>query len=192
MTGQAISSENQWLWGNQGINYFNVNNKFHHTWHARSLSDNRAVAFYTDYGTTIDENTLNALAVNNLGEYVWPSQTVSISSVPSSIIHPACSGFAFHQFVLAWEDDRSGQTDIYAQNLSEFGTLGVVNATNQELLFNATYIYSNPANGKQVHFNTGDFDRIAIYDNSGSSSKQSHRHQISLSICILTILAFIM
>ena len=75
-----------------------------------------ALAFGNDrlFGTALDTN----------GNAVWSPPIVTVSSVVSAKgsleTELSSSGVA----LLAWSDDRSGDRDIYAQNVNDDGSLG--------------------------------------------------------------------
>jgi hypothetical protein len=67
---------------------------------------------------------LKAMRVDADGEFVWTPSSKTICSVASAKVHTEVNGFANNQWILSWEDDRNGQSDIYAQNIQLDGTLG--------------------------------------------------------------------
>ncbi len=58
------------------------------------------------------------------GEMAWPGGSVTLSSVQSSKMHFDRAELYNNQMVFAWGDSRSGNGDIYAQNLLSNGNLG--------------------------------------------------------------------
>ena len=60
------------------------------------------------------------------GNYVWPQQFINMCTTSSSKIHRDMSPYYFGQWFAAWEDDRNGSTNIYAQNIQPDGSLGMV------------------------------------------------------------------
>ncbi|NCA84710.1 MAG: T9SS type A sorting domain-containing protein [Clostridia bacterium] len=79
------------------------------------------------FGNSIDEK-VQAVMLDSDGTYVWTDQFIDMSTVQSGKIHAALSTFHQNQWVAVWEEDRSGNTDIYAQNIHPDGSLGIVGA----------------------------------------------------------------
>jgi hypothetical protein len=67
---------------------------------------------------------LKAMRVDADGDYVWTPSVKTVCSVASAKVHTEVNNFAGNQWILSWEDDRNGQSDIYAQNIQLDGTLG--------------------------------------------------------------------
>ncbi len=61
------------------------------------------------------------------GEFVWAEEKIDLCSVASAKVHPVAGNLYFDQWISAWEDDRNGAKDIYAQNIKLDGTLGAGN-----------------------------------------------------------------
>jgi len=59
------------------------------------------------------------------GNFVWTGNSVTMCSVASQKVHSECSQFSNNQLIATWEDDRNGPKDIYAQNITFEGLLGV-------------------------------------------------------------------
>ncbi len=67
---------------------------------------------------------LKAMRVDANGDYIWTPSSKTICSVASAKVHTEVNNFANNQWILSWEDDRNGQSDIYAQNIQLDGSLG--------------------------------------------------------------------
>jgi len=85
-------------------------------------TDTDVTVFYTE---GLVDDYVKAIAMDGDGEFVWTGDIVTMCSVSSSKGHPEASKLTGSQWVLAWEDDRSGR-DIYAQNINTNGTLGYI------------------------------------------------------------------
>lgn len=70
------------------------------------------------------ETSIRARRYDALGNPVWSSTEVMVSSAQSTKGHMDAANFDGSQWVFAWEDDRSGDVDLFAQNLRPDGTLG--------------------------------------------------------------------
>ncbi len=118
---QKISSSGARVWGTSGITLIALAyNPVLPIAASASLTDN--MLLYSD-GMTGSEQ-LKAMRIATDGSFVWNPSSVTLSSAPSSKVHPVMSDFANDQWVASWDDDRNDANDIYAQNVSIAGTLG--------------------------------------------------------------------
>ena len=83
------------------------------------------VLVYEDYFNGI-ETSLQARLLNAEGEPVWSPASTTLSSVQSTKVHIDMAKFDGNQWVFAWEDDRDGDVNLYAQNLRADGQIGPV------------------------------------------------------------------
>jgi hypothetical protein len=113
--GQKINLNGDLLWGGNGMTFLPL-----------ELSDmypislqpmyNGAVCFYSL------SNTIYAFRINENGDFIWENSAISTTN--SSKSHIVVSEKSFNQWITVWEDDRNGNTDIYAQNLSTTSEMG--------------------------------------------------------------------
>jgi hypothetical protein len=61
------------------------------------------------------------------GNFVWEENFVMMCSVASNKVHSVAGQFNNNQIIASWEDSRNGGSDIYAQNITFEGLLGVIN-----------------------------------------------------------------
>ncbi len=122
ISGQKISSTGAKLWGANGISIITVSDVQTYIVDARK-SPADMVVFYEQYVDNVNI-VLKSARINTDGNFVWPSEIVDISTVVSSKVHPVVNEFANNQWIMSWEDDRNGQSDIYAQNVQLDGSLG--------------------------------------------------------------------
>jgi hypothetical protein len=66
------------------------------------------------YGTRVDGN----------GDFVWSDSLIQVCSLSSGKGKLAAALGTENYAILAWEDDRSGDRDVYGQNVNPDGTLG--------------------------------------------------------------------
>ncbi len=85
-------------------------------------TDAEVAVFYTE---GLVDDYVKAVAMDGDGAFIWTGDIVTMCSVSSSKVHPEASKLTGSQWVLAWEDERSGR-DIYAQNINTNGTLGYI------------------------------------------------------------------
>ncbi len=122
VSGQKISSSGSKLWGASGISFIPVTGTQVYIVNVRSTPTD-VVLFYEEYVGMADI-LLKAARINTSGGFVWSPTIKDISSVVSEKVHPEVNEFANNQWILAWEDDRNGDKDIYAQNIQLGGDLG--------------------------------------------------------------------
>ena len=79
------------------------------------------VLLYSESPTAVTD-LLKATKVDYQGVAAWPAP-IALASANSGKLHFDATAFRANQLVLVWEDERQGQ-GIYAQNLSDTGTLG--------------------------------------------------------------------
>ena len=119
---QKVSPTGSVLWGANGISIIPVSGVQTYIVDARK-SPADMVVFYEEYVDNVNI-VLKASRIDTDGNFVWPSGIVDISTVVSSKVHPVVNEFADNQWILSWEDDRNGNSDIYAQNVQLDGSLG--------------------------------------------------------------------
>ncbi|MDD2965074.1 MAG: carboxypeptidase-like regulatory domain-containing protein [Bacteroidales bacterium] len=83
------------------------------------------VLFVEEYATSIN-GYLKAMRVDAAGNFVWTPFLKPICTVNSQKVHTNISKLQNSQWIVAWEDTRGIDSDIYAQNLSLDGTNGPV------------------------------------------------------------------
>ena len=149
--GQKLSLTGEKLWGDNGIPFINLSNE-EFIPIGISYSDNGVIVSYHQATSGVNSNVL-AMKIDPSGNYIWGENgTIIMSDVESSKGHKIFSDFANNQCVALWEDDRSGNVDIYAQNISIDGELGPVvgiNDDNYELSiinYQLKQNYPNPFN----------------------------------------------
>lgn len=87
--------------------------------------DNDIVMIYEHYFDGMS-TSIRAIRLDPVGNTVWSPSEAMLSSVQSSKVHLDIADFDGNQWVFAWEDDRSGDVDLYGQNLLPSGQLGIV------------------------------------------------------------------
>lgn len=123
--GQKFSPTGTRMWENSGKIFIPISSTDVLPLAARSTPTDM-VLFYEQYINAISGH-LKAMRIATDGSYVWPQETVTISSVSSTKVHTDINELQNNQWILSWEDDRSGSSDIYAQNILLDGTLGIWN-----------------------------------------------------------------
>lgn len=124
--GQKISSTGALQWTNAGMSFIPVSATDVYPMALKKTATDM-VLFYEEYLTSINTQ-LKAMRISTTGGMVWTPSVTTICSVNSQKIHTEISDFTNNQWILTWEDTRSGTSDIYAQNISLGGTLGPVSS----------------------------------------------------------------
>ncbi len=120
--GQKMSSSGTRLWTNNGMAFVNLSpNDVIPIALRHSPTD--VVAFYEESSGGMDYH-VKAMRIDNNGAFVWSPGIKTMCSVNSSKVHSVTNEYDNNQWIASWEDDRSGNSDIYAQNIQLDGTLG--------------------------------------------------------------------
>jgi hypothetical protein len=124
LAGQKIDATGQLLWGNAMLTLIPVSSVDIGSIRVRR-SAGQVLVTYTlyDFGNFIDAE-IKATLLDASGTAVWTPSVSTICSVQSGKGHQVTGYYGAHQWVLAWEDDRSGNADVYAQNILINGELG--------------------------------------------------------------------
>ena len=123
--GQRLSPAGERLWGDSGMGFQGIHEEFHMILAASHMPHHQAIVYYSEFEAgSVLYSDLYAIGVDMDGEFVWGDPEVLLCDVTSQKLHPAISQCSQNQWIFAWEDDRNGNGDIYAQNLNIDGTLG--------------------------------------------------------------------
>ncbi|MHC1707076.1 MAG: T9SS type A sorting domain-containing protein [Bacteroidales bacterium] len=124
LAGQKMDATGQLLWGNNMLTILPVSSMQIGSIRARRSTDQVLVTytFYSSGGFADAE--IMATMLDATGQPVWVPGISSVCTVQSEKGHQVTSYYAAHQWVLAWEDNRNGTADIYAQNILINGELG--------------------------------------------------------------------
>ncbi len=171
--GQKISATGERLWGDNAKKFIEIAPQDVYPYAARS-SDEDMVLFYEE-NASASNAIIKAMRIDTAGNFVWPDDIVDICSLPSTKVHTVSGVFHDGQWISAWEDDRNGNKDIYAQNLKLDGTLGPIEVNNNltlsvdTLFFDFQHPY--PADPIWVYNFTSNAIVIDNYTVSGSMSQ---------------------
>lgn len=122
--GQKIGLNGSLHWGEEGKEIIPITNKAVQPNLVMPI-ENDVVMLYESYfnGT---QTALKAMRLNADGIRVWPEGEVSVSAVQSNKVHLDGEKFDGNQWVFVWEDNRTADVELYAQNLRPNGQLGAV------------------------------------------------------------------
>lgn len=120
--GQKLSPDGNKLWPDIGKQIIPVSSSYVLPLQAVSLEQEMVVLYEGS------QNVLYAKRLKSNGEPAWEEDPVSVSTHNSTKIHLDAAALFNNQMVFAWGDNRSGNGDIYAQNLHSNGSLGMIEA----------------------------------------------------------------
>ncbi|NQV19735.1 MAG: carboxypeptidase regulatory-like domain-containing protein [Armatimonadetes bacterium] len=124
ITGQKLDASGTALWGNAGLNIIPVSNLYVLPFAVRQANDDVIILY--DEGISGMNSYTKAMRLDADGNFVWTGNSVTMCSVVSNKVHSEASQFSNNQIIATWEDDRNGPKDIYAQNITFEGLLGVI------------------------------------------------------------------
>jgi PKD repeat protein len=192
---QKFDLQGNRLWGDQGIQLIGLSNNDYLLFMADG-KDNKAICIYQAavFGT-IDAK-MQAVMLDDQGNFVWPEQFIDLSTYQSQKLHNVMTTYYLGQWVAVWQDQRHDYGDIYAQNIQPDGTLGVV--MNQPPVANFTWAPSNPTTQTIVQFTDLSYDPVGFIVNwtwdfgDGNSSFNQHpTHQYNntgtYTVCLTVI-----
>lgn len=139
--GQRISSAGTRLWANSGKMFQSLSTLDLGMVSTRML-DNDVVVFYAKK-TALGSDQIKAMKIDSDGNYLWSGNGhLVISSANGNKDDLIVGQHYFGQFIAAWSDQRNDNGDIYAQNITDDGTMG---AQSFDLILNPdTLIYEQP------------------------------------------------
>jgi hypothetical protein len=154
LSGQKLNAGGQLQWGNAMLTLVPVSavNDIEFIKARRAVNQVLVTYEYYNFGNFSDARTIGTL-LDLQGNFVWTPNTTTICNVQSSKGHPAIGYFNSDQWILAWEDNRNSNPDIYAQNILLNGDLGpaVIGINeHQPMTVSNLSVYPNPLNDNAV------------------------------------------
>lgn len=119
--GQRISPTGERLWTENGKAIFGLSSMVYDFIITTIDGPDAIVTYEKDYNTN---TTIKAMKIDENGDYVWDDENVFICSTASSKTHLDVGNFKNGQIVLSWGDGRTGDNEIFAQNIRSNGELG--------------------------------------------------------------------
>jgi hypothetical protein len=183
MYAQKFDLQGNRLWGEEGILLIGLSNNDYGLFTAGG-KDNKAICIYQAavFGTM--DSKMQAVMLDDQGNFVWPEQFIDLSTYQSQKLHNVMTDYYMGQWVAVWEDQRTDGGDIYAQNIQLDGSLGVV--MNQPPVADFTWAPSNPTTQDVVQFTDLSYDPVGDIVNwtwefgDGNTSNLQHpTHQYS-------------
>jgi hypothetical protein len=144
LSGQLVTPDGTKLWGDLGKKFIDLSDK-QISFVTTKCFENDAVVIYDDYNFgNVTDSRVMCTKVDESGSFVWNPQMVEICSVQSDKVHRYTGILNNYQWIMAWEDQRNGESDIYAQNLQANGLLGPVSVGIQNLPKNVYDLFVSP------------------------------------------------
>jgi len=174
--GQKLSLSGEKLWGDNGIAFIDLSSDELIPIDI-SYSNNGVIVSYTKSTSPVNSN-IYAMKIDPSGNYIWGENgSVTLSDAESSKSHKIFSEFANDQCIALWEDDRSINVDIYAQNVSIDGELGPVVDINSNyelsiMDYQLKQNYPNPFNpvtkiNYELRITNYEFAEIVVHNSVG-------------------------
>lgn len=136
---QKVDASGNLLFGNNGTLVTSTTNSYSQLF-GQHTSRGNLITYSEDL---FPNNTYSAAMIDDLGNYVWSSQTMPFANGTSGKSNMTVTSEKNGQVVAAWQDDRTaGNVDVYVQNINAEGSLGV---GMKSLEPSALSIYPNPA-----------------------------------------------
>jgi PKD repeat protein len=183
MYAQKFNLQGDRLWTDQGKQLIGLSNNDYLLFSADG-KDNTAICIYQAavFGTM--DTKIQAVMLDDQGNFVWQDHFIDLSSVQSQKLHNVMTNYYMGQWVAVWEDQRNDGGDIYAQNIQPDGTLGVV--VNQPPVADFTWAPLFPTTQTVVQFTDLSHDPVGSvvnwtwsFGDGTSSFNQNPTHQYS-------------
>ncbi|MFC2101662.1 FlgD immunoglobulin-like domain containing protein [Bacteroidota bacterium] len=121
--GQRINLSGTRLWGNNGQQFVPIGSQNPILINISPLGSGAVVSYIYDAASGTN-GAVRSIRFDDAGNQVWTTSPVDVSSVASPKGKLDAGDFLDGQMVVAWADGRTGNSDIFAQNVTEDGTLG--------------------------------------------------------------------
>jgi hypothetical protein len=123
--GQRLSTIGTRLWGDQGHTFIPLNTVYKTMFRSTPCADGAIVLWFEETAGPYLGNVVRAMRADASGATVWPQPIETIASTLSDKRRLPVIATPDEMVIAIWEDSRSGELDIYGQNVNPDGTLGV-------------------------------------------------------------------
>ncbi|PIS30812.1 hypothetical protein COT42_02390 [Candidatus Saganbacteria bacterium CG08_land_8_20_14_0_20_45_16] len=173
---QRLNSDGQILWEKDGVSIVSVAGT---QWYPKIASDNAggAIIVWSDSRTSSSDKNIFAQRINSQGISLWQKDGLPVCSTANNQESPNLI-VADDQIIIAWNDARSGNNDVYAQKLDLNGS--VQWAADGVALCSFPYPQENPAIASD-----GNGGAIAVWTDSRTEKANLYAQRISDSGNIL-------
>lgn len=173
--GQKIAPDGSLLWGSSGKEIFPVTTQALLPQEAFSVENDVVLVYEHYYNGT--QTSLRAVRLNNEGAFVWQPSELLVSTAQSNKVHLDIAAYDGKQWVLSWEDDRTGDVELFAQNIGAAGTLGVIAGTSGTLAGTLS-IEGNMADVTEVVITAGTASTSPLPDGSYSLELEAGTYEV--------------
>mgnify|MGYP006444479917 FL=1 len=90
-------------------------------------SQDAGITLFYGSSASFGSDVVQGVSLDGKGNMQWSPEFVSVASTPSSKSRMV-AGTTSDGVILAWQDDRNGSNDIYAQRVNSDGSLGVASS----------------------------------------------------------------
>ncbi|HSD62918.1 MAG TPA: T9SS type A sorting domain-containing protein [Ignavibacteriaceae bacterium] len=124
--GQKFSSTGNRLWGDNGMVFVPLSapNTISLSDIVSFMGDNKAYVFYLNSSAGGTNSDLRGFACDADGNFVWPGDIITLSNSTLQKLQVTAAMDVYKNCKLAWEDKRSDDGGIYAQDINPSGQLG--------------------------------------------------------------------
>jgi len=123
---QRLSQDGVRLWGGEGRTIKPTSSSPQYGSFAAAKTDAGVALFYGS-SASFGSDIVQGVSLDGKGNMQWSPEFVSVASTPSSKSRMV-AGTTSDGVILAWQDDRNGSNDIYAQRVNSDGSLGVASS----------------------------------------------------------------
>ena len=119
---QRLTQDGNLMWGAEGRTLKETSSSPQYGSFTAAKTD-LGVALFFEASASFGNGVIEGVSLDSNGDMQWLPEFVSIASTPSSKSRMV-SGTTGSGVLLAWQDDRNGSNDIYAQRVNSDGSLG--------------------------------------------------------------------
>ncbi len=123
--GQRLSVSGERLWGDQGRTFIPLSTMYKTMYRSTPCADGAMVFWFEEIAGPYLGRVVQAMRVDAAGVTVWPQPILTIATTLSDKGRLPVIATPDEMAIAVWEDSRSGEIDIYGQNIYPDGTLGV-------------------------------------------------------------------
>jgi len=121
--GQRIDLAGNRLWGANGQQFVPVGSQNPILINLSPVGPGGVITYLLDAAIGMN-SAVQAIRFDDTGNQVWTGSPIDVSSVSSDKGKLHAGEFHNGQVIVTWADGRTGNSDIFAQNVSEEGNLG--------------------------------------------------------------------
>lgn len=126
VSGQKLSVNGirQWTDNAKVFRVLSSPNTISISYMSAEIGNAKAYLFYLEGNAGGLNDLVQGFACNSNGDFLWPGNIVSLSNNSSDKLHMVSAVDIYKNCKLAWDDNRSGSSSIYGQDINPNGELG--------------------------------------------------------------------